>query len=208
MAPAAPHQRTTAPTARDGPRAERADARRNRAALLAAAEEVFSEQGISAPIDEVARRAGVGVGTLYRHFPTKEALFEAIVAARIESLATRAEQLAREPDPAAALLSHISEVVAGAVAKKDLFDELARWGYEPIERVHAEYKQRLWRAGEILLRRAQQAGVVRPDLTQEDLTAMVLGTCEGACCALVDAARRPELSKRMVEVLWAGLQAR
>ena len=71
----------------------RADARRNRAKVLEAAEEVFASEGLAVPIDEVARRAGVGVGTVYRHFPTKEALFEAIVVARLEALVERAEEL-------------------------------------------------------------------------------------------------------------------
>jgi AcrR family transcriptional regulator len=71
----------------------RADARRNRAKVLSAAEEVFASEGPAVPIDEVARRAGVGVGTVYRHLPTKQALFEAIVVARIEALIERGEEL-------------------------------------------------------------------------------------------------------------------
>ena len=78
----------------------RADARKNRARLLAAAEEVFAEQGVSVPIDDVAQRAGVGVGTLYRHFPTKEALFVAVVATRFEnSCATSRGVFSRLPIP-------------------------------------------------------------------------------------------------------------
>ncbi len=70
-------------------RVPRADAVRNLAKILEAAEEVFAAEGIAVPIDEVARRAGVGIGTVYRHFPTKEALFEAIVVARLEGLIER-----------------------------------------------------------------------------------------------------------------------
>ena len=200
--------RATAPAAERAAakvRQPRADALRNMAKVLRAAEEVFSEEGLSAPVDEVARRAGVGVGTVYRHFPTKEALFEAIVMTRLEAIAEKAERLADEADPVQALFAHISELVSQAVAKKDLIDELARWGTEPLERVHAEIKDRLNKAGETLLRRAQAAGAIRSDLSSEDLSAMLMGTCEGASCALVDVKRRAELAQRMVEVLCAGL---
>lgn len=185
----------------------RADAKRNRAAVLKAAEEVFSEEGLSAPVDEVARRAGVGVGTIYRHFPTKEALFEAIVTARIEAIAERAEKLATWGDPAKALFTYISELVHTAVAKKDLLDELERWGLVPTEEIHAQVKQRLSAAGSELLRRAQALGAVRADLTLDDLTAMMMGTCEGACCPMIDPKRREQVASRMVEVLCAGLRA-
>ena len=185
----------------------RADARRNHEAVLLAADEVFSEEGISAPIDEVARRAGVGVGTVYRHFPTKEALFEAIVMARMEQLADRTEELANWPDPAQALFTHISEITELAVSKKDLVDELERWGMKPSEKVQADLKNRLWQAGQGLLRRAHEAGAVRSDVSYDDLAAMIMGVCEGACCPMVDPPRRPELAKRMTEVLCAGLRA-
>jgi AcrR family transcriptional regulator len=185
----------------------RADALRNRAAVLDAAEQVFSEEGLSAPIDDIARRAGVGVGTVYRHFPTKEALFEAIVKDRIEAIVERAEQLAKHADAAEALFSHISELIQVAVAKKDLVDELERWwGTLPTEKIHARAKQRLSEIGEKLLRRAQAAGVVRPDLSPEDLTAMMMGACEGACCPMIAPDRRKEVAGRIVEVLCAGLR--
>jgi len=185
----------------------RSDARRNLAAVLSAAEEVFSEKGLCAPIDEVALKAGVGVGTVYRHFPTKEALFEAIVKARIEAIVTRAEELSRHGDPATSLFTHISELIQTAVAKKDLVDELERWGVTPKEKITAQLKQRLSDAEEALLRRAQAAGVVRGDLSHDELTALVMGTCEGACCAFIDPKRRAQVAARMVEVLCAGLRA-
>jgi AcrR family transcriptional regulator len=185
----------------------RADARRSLAAVLAAAEEIFSEEGLSAPVDEVARRAGVGVGTVYRHFPTKEALFEAVVKARIEAIVKRAEELSKQGDAAKALFTYISELVQAAVSKKDLVDELERWGVGAKAEIHAQLKERLFAAGETLLRRAQSAGVVRADLTHDDLTAMMMGTCEGACCPLIDPKRRAQIAARMVDVLCAGLRA-
>ena len=81
----------------------RADAVKNRARILEAAEEIFATEGVSVPIDTVAERAGLGVGTLYRHFPTKEALFEAIVVDRLESLLEMARRQSVDPDPGAAL---------------------------------------------------------------------------------------------------------
>src|SRR3954447_4416845 len=85
-----------------GGRAPRADARRNRQRVLEAAESAFAGEGISVPIDEIARRAGVGAGTVYRHFPTKDALLHAILAIRVERMTEEAHAAARAPDPGAA----------------------------------------------------------------------------------------------------------
>jgi AcrR family transcriptional regulator len=157
----------------------RADARRNRAKVLVAAEEVFASEGISVPIDEVARRAGVGVGTVYRHFPTKEALFEAIVIARLEALVERAEELCTADDPGTALFTFITELVDLAVKKKDLTDELARAGVNSEELI-AGVKERLERGFDMLLERAQAVGSVRLDINRTDMTALVMGTCMAA----------------------------
>src|SRR5690348_5292526 len=86
------------PDVEPGERTPRADALRNRAAILGAAEAVLSTQGVNAPVDEIARRAGVGVGTVYRHFPTKEALLQAIVAAHVDKLLATARQARDAPD--------------------------------------------------------------------------------------------------------------
>ena len=157
----------------------RADARRNRAKVLEAAEEVFASEGLAVPIDEVARRAGVGVGTVYRHFPTKEALFEAIVVARLEALVERAEELSTADDPGAAMFTFISELVDLAVKKRDLTDELARAGVQS-EQLVAGVKERLEHSFEVLLQRAQATGAVRQDINRTDVTALVMGTCMAA----------------------------
>ncbi|HEX4865705.1 MAG TPA: helix-turn-helix domain-containing protein, partial [Acidimicrobiales bacterium] len=81
----------------------RADARRNRELILAAADKAFAEEGLGVPVDEIARRAGVGAGTLYRHFPTKEALFEAVLVAHLDGITERARALAEREDPDEAL---------------------------------------------------------------------------------------------------------
>jgi AcrR family transcriptional regulator len=180
----------------------RADARRNRAKVLEAAEEVFASEGLAVPIDKVARRAGVGVGTVYRHFPTKQALFEAIVLARIEALVERGEALCTAEDPGAALFTFISELVDLAVKKKDLSDELARAGVES-EQLLGGVKERLERCFEVLLERAQDSGVVRHDINRTDVTALVMGACMAASqpgCS--------ESTQRLVRVLCDGFRAR
>jgi AcrR family transcriptional regulator len=179
----------------------RADARRNRAKVLEAAEEVFASEGLVVPIDEVARRAGVGVGTVYRHFPTKQALFEAIVVARIEALVERGEELCTAEDPGAALFTFISELVDLAVRKKDLSDELARAGVES-EQLIGGVKERLERCFEVLLGQAQDSGVVRHDINRTDVTALVMGTCVAASqpgCS--------ESTRRLVGVLCDGFRS-
>ena len=180
----------------------RADARRNRAKLLEAAKEVFATEGLAVPIDQIARRAGVGVGTVYRHFPTKQALFEAVVLDHIEALVERGEELCTTEDPGAALFTFISELVDLAVKKKDLSDELARAGVES-EQLLSGVKERLERCFEVLLERAQDSGAVRNDINGTDLTALVMGTCVAASqpgCS--------ESTQRMVGVLCDGFRAR
>src|SRR6516165_10830108 len=90
----------------------RADAERNRRRLLAVAQEVFAAEGLAVPIDEIARRAGLGVGTLYRHFPTKEALFAAIVTERMKAVVDDARSLRDVGDPGEALLGFLGRMAA------------------------------------------------------------------------------------------------
>ena len=88
----------------------RADARRNRARVLEVAQQVFAEEGLAVPIDEIARRAGVGVGTVYRHFPTKDALFEAIIVERLCAVGEAARELARRPGAGRAFFGFFDDV--------------------------------------------------------------------------------------------------
>src|SRR6202158_6103447 len=108
----------------------RADAQRNKKLIVQAAREVFATEGLAAPIDEIAERAGVGIGTLYRHFPTKEALFEAIVTAKLEYLLELARGRATATDPGNALFSFLGEFAQQASAKHDLFDALSSAGID------------------------------------------------------------------------------
>lgn len=159
--------------------AKRADARRNRAQILIAAEICFAEQGIGVPIDDIARLACVGVGTVYRHFPTKEALAEAVVMTRMETLTDDARALSASDDPGGAFFDFLRRLSEAGTAKKDLVDALSGAGIEVKERLGSK-KYELTAAAEVLLRRAQHAGVVREDVALEELFGLVLGTCASA----------------------------
>src|SRR3954462_4559234 len=97
----------------------RADARRNRERVLRAASEAFAESGLGVPLDAIAARAGVGPGTVYRHFPTKEALFQSVVTARLEDLVAEAQGLADADDAGAALRTFLGRLRQEAATKSD-----------------------------------------------------------------------------------------
>jgi AcrR family transcriptional regulator len=146
----------------------RADARRNRARVLAVADEVFAAEGLAVPIDEIARRAGLGVGTLYRHFPTKEALFEAVIVGRIEGLIGEAAARLDADDPVAALLSFLDVLAEGATTNHGLHDALTGAGVDL--RVHlAGLAPELMDVLAELLRRAQATGGIRADVGPYDV---------------------------------------
>ena len=123
--PTGTRQTRRVPPAGPGPRPVRADAQRNRARLLDAAERVFALHGVAASTEEIARQAGVGIGTVFRHFPTKEALLEAVFRRRLQQLATHADALANAPDPGAAFFGFVSHVVELAVTQRAQIDALA-----------------------------------------------------------------------------------
>jgi len=152
----------------------RADARRNRDRLLEAATAAFAADGLSVPLDEIARRAGVGPGTLYRHFPTKEALFEAVVLARLDGLLAGARALGAGGDPASAFRLFLVRLVTEAAAKQDLVDALAGADIDVTGTVAATSAGLRAEIGR-LLTRAQQAGGVRSDITLADLMAVLSG---------------------------------
>jgi AcrR family transcriptional regulator len=181
----------------------RADAVKNRERILAAAEEVFALQGVAVPIDVVAERAGVGVGTLYRHFPTKEALFEAIVLTRIEHLVEEAGACVGADDPGAAFFGFLREFARNATNKRDLFDSLSAAGID-VKSQCAETFDVLRERIELLLERAQGAGAVRNDVTAPDVIGLVVGSCLAAEQSGL-AATSPE---RMLDVVLDGLRGR
>jgi AcrR family transcriptional regulator len=153
----------------------RADAERNREHVLEVAQEVFAAEGLAVPIDEIARRAGLGVGTLYRHFPTKEALFLAIVVDRMEHLVAEARALATARDPGEAFFGFLSRMVHEGSAKKDFMDALSGTR-EELGRTLAGIKASYRTALAVLLERAQDSGAVRRDVSVFEVHALVTGT--------------------------------
>ena len=156
------------------PRPLRADAQRNRERILAAATAAFAADGLSVPLDEIARRAGVGPGTLYRHFPAKEALWEAVLHDRLQRLADEAEALNHAPDPGEALLGFIDRLVAEAAPKRDLADALASAGTD-VSATLAATAARLREALCALLAAAQRSGSIRGDIGLAELMAILSG---------------------------------
>jgi AcrR family transcriptional regulator len=144
----------------------RADARRNREKVLRAAREAFAESGYDVPLDEIAARAGVGAGTVYRHFPAKEALFEAVITARIEDLVADAQARAATAEPGPAFFGFLQRIAAEATDKRDLPDAIA---------IPGALQDEIHRSLDLLLRRAQDAGAVRPGVTAADLIVLFKG---------------------------------
>jgi AcrR family transcriptional regulator len=177
-------------------RPPRADAKRNREKVLTAAREAFAASGYGVPLDEIAALAGVGPGTVYRHFPSKEELFEAVIAARLGDLIEDARGRAADPDPGAAFFGFLGRFRLEAAAKRDLPDAIA---------VAGSLQEDLYAAIDVLLRRAQEAGAVRPGVTTPDLLILLKGllrSIHDAAPGAVD----PALTGRLLEVVTDGLR--
>jgi AcrR family transcriptional regulator len=167
--------RPTPPAARD----RRADARRNYDHILATARVVLAEQGVGASLRDVARRAEVGLGTLYRHFPTREALLETLLRQGFDRLVELADTLGATRPPAAALAEWVRELAAGASAYQGLPASL-------VATMH-DHESALWEscaalqdAGGRLLEQAQRSGDVRSDVTGTDVFALVSAVASAA----------------------------
>jgi AcrR family transcriptional regulator len=179
----------------------RADARRNRARLLEAAERVLTERGPTASTDEIAKAAGVGIGTLFRHFPTKEALVEGVLAARMRRMTDEAVRLAATGDPATALAAFLRAAVEQAEVKNALAGLLTSAGVDPQGAVEG-VRDELMAALGALLRNAQRAGAVRRDLEVRELIGLLAGVSRAVEYAGSDAAGRT----RIVDVILDGLR--
>lgn len=157
-------------------RKPRADAVRNRERVLKAAKAVFSAGGPDASLEAVARRAGVGIGTLYRHFPTREALFEAVYRREVEHLSELAEQLKSEAAPVDALRRWLRSNVEFVATKKGMSAALELAMHASSE-LYAHTMDRLTKAVGALLDRAIAAGEIRADVSAEDLLRALVGMC-------------------------------
>jgi AcrR family transcriptional regulator len=179
-------------------RPQRADARRNRARVLEVAYRTFAAEGLGVPVHEIARRAGVGTGTVSRHFPTKEALFEAILRSRVAVLMDRAEALAGAADAGTAFAELFAELVEEGAANRGLAEALAGAGFD-LDTFDPEHD--MMGAVGRLLQRAQRAGAIRSDVDAADVKALLVG-----CLSHRDGAD-PAVRRRIVAVACAGLRA-
>jgi AcrR family transcriptional regulator len=184
----------------EGSRPLRADALRNRARVLEAAESVFAAEGISVPVDVIAEKAGVGVGTLYRHFPTKEKLFEAVLIDRLAAIAADARARVDSEDPGAAFFGFLQYLVDESILKRDLIQALLGAGVE-IEQVAAPAKRDLEAAVSDLLAVAQKAGAVRSDVTPPVVISLV-----GATCMACEHPSTASLPAELIAIVCDGLR--
>ena len=154
----------------------RADARRNREAIITAADDLFRTQGMALQMDEVAQRAGLGVGTVYRHFPTKEALTVELVLHRLDAVITRAEQAMVTEAPAAAIRGFIHAMACMMGDDVGLRETFQVQSTADAQREDCAYfRQDLHDRKFALVQQAQEAGMVRPDLAVEDFDALICG---------------------------------
>ena len=181
-------------------RKPRADALRNRERVLEAAKAVFSAGGPDASLEAVAREAGVGIGTLYRHFPTREALYEAVYRREVEQLSELAEELKGEAAPVEALRRWLRSNVEFVATKKGMATALALAAGPPSELTAFSF-ERLTKAIRMLLERAVATGEVRADITPEDLLRTLVGMC-----MLHDQPGWQASVVRMLDVLVDGLR--
>jgi AcrR family transcriptional regulator len=184
-----------------GCRPMRADALRNRQRILEAAEEIFAREGISVPVDVVAERACVGVGTLYRHFPTKEALFEAIVLTKLNDL-IEATEVEEHGDATEVFFEFLLKMADQVSLKHDIYDAMSAAGIDLKSRC-SDTVQKLELGLDKLRQRAVESGGVRDDVSTQEVVGLVIGAC------LV--AERPGMAKlssrQMVGVVCDGLRA-
>jgi AcrR family transcriptional regulator len=157
-------------------RTMRADAERNRRRLLDAATQMFCERGLDVGVGDIAQRAGVGRGTLFRNFPSKEHLIAAIVVERMSESIIRGRAALEAPDAAQALFDLIEQSVGRSQTDRPLFDAIAdTWlANDEIREVHGQLLEML----DALVRRAQAAGAVRDDISAVDVLMMIKGVCE------------------------------
>ncbi|WP_028045509.1 TetR/AcrR family transcriptional regulator [Cellulomonas sp. URHE0023] len=183
-------------------RAPRADARRNRALVLQAAAEAFATDGLGVPVHEIARRAGVGTGTVSRHFPTKDALYAAVFLDRMAVLSARADELAATQDPGSAFFTFFTELIHEGSDHRGLAQSLAGAGFD-IEAAAGDPGTGASVRLDRLLKSAQHSGAVRPEITFADVKALMSG-----CLAReLDPADAGALG-RVVTVVCDGLRAR
>ncbi len=179
----------------------RAEARRNYDLLLAEARVAFAEHGTDASLRDVARRAGVGIGTLYRHFPTRESLLEALLRSNFDELRERAEALLVADDPREALLTWLTRLATGSTAYRGLPESVMGALRDEASQLHGSCAA-MREAGGRLLSRAQAVGAVRTDVTAGELLALAAG----AAWASEQSGGSAELVSRLLSYTMEGLR--
>jgi AcrR family transcriptional regulator len=181
----------------------RRDARRNRKLLVEAAHEVFTEQGLEAPLDVIARRAGVGNATLYRHFPSRAALVDAVFRDPLAGTMAAGEQARAAADPWEGLVGYTEAVFAVLATDRGTNDLMTTHleGVESLQAVHAHNRATM----ELLLRRGREEGSIRADATTEDVLFALAAL--GRAVPSLAAAAGPETWRRPLALLLDGLRA-
>jgi AcrR family transcriptional regulator len=190
--------------AHGGARELRADARRNRERVLRTAQQLFAKDGLGVSLDEIARRAGVGPGTVHRHFPTKEALYLAVTIDQLEQLVAEAETLAAGDDPAA-LFTQLSRMIAMGAENVAVKSALTAAEFD-LRTAAPDVAADLTRHVADLLNRAYAAGVVRRDATVDDVMALVAGAFAAIRHANAETSR--ERSAHLAKIILDGLRPR
>jgi AcrR family transcriptional regulator len=179
----------------------RADAMRNHEKILRAAEEIFALDGVMVPIDVVAERAGVGIGTLYRHFPTKEALYDEIVSTRLRALIDTAHACEKEPNAAEGMCTFLHTFARQASEKQDLFDALGQAGID-IKARFSDMLNELTTSMDTMRQRSVDEGAIRDDVETKDILNLVMGSCHAAG---YDGKSGASL-ERLVDIVLAGIK--
>lgn len=180
----------------------RRDARRNWDLLVGAAREVFAEQGLEAPLDVIARRAGVGNATLYRNFPTRAALVDAVFRDLLTGTMTAGEEARKAPDAWAALNAYLRAVFVTLAADRGANDLMTTHleGVEALQAVHAHNRETM----DVLLSRGREQGTIRADVTTEDVLFALAAL--GRAIPALTTATTPEAWHRPLALLLAGLR--
>ena len=180
-------------------RPKRADARRNRELLIEAARTVFSTQGAGAPMEAIAKQAGVGVGTLYRHFPNRLDLVEAVYESDVQELAATARRVVAELEPGAAVDAFFDAFVRYAQTKQALLGELQQ-SFEKHPDLRSRCREQIESSFDMVIEHAKQAGAIRNDISGSDVMQLTAPVCTNSSISA-------EQSQRLVGMILDGLRA-
>jgi AcrR family transcriptional regulator len=182
-----------------GARPKRADARRNRELLVTSARQVFAEEGGGASMEAIARHAGVGVGTLYRHFPRRIDIVEAVYRDDVDELVRAAEEAAGQLEPWPAVVAFLEDFVSYAQRKRTFLNELHE-AFDKNPELRSQCREQIDYAMGLVIDRAHRAGVIRADVDSTDLIQLVTPMCTNASVT-------EDQSRRLLAMILDGLKA-